>query len=145
MRKHHLIVAACAFLMCAITVFFGIKIHNANENFLITELNEIDKLYYSSKESVPALSLMAVVVILPFLLVQIALSVYIHFKNSHSKVRNINIGLLFTMLIILTFTVLTMMNKTFFDFSQWGFIWICLGLIIIAFSGLSFIYRRKEK
>jgi hypothetical protein len=145
MRKHHLIVAACAFLMCAITVFFGIKIHNANENFLITELNEIDKLYYSAKESVPALSLMAVVIILPFLLVQIALSVYIHFKNKHPKVRNINLGLMTAMFIIMVFTILTMMNKSFFDFSQWGFIWICLGLIIIAFSGLSFIYRRREK
>lgn len=145
MRKHHLIVAACAFLMCAITVYFGIKIHNANENFLITELNEIDKLYYSSKESVPALSLMAVVIILPFLLTQLALSIFIHFKNTHPKVRNINFGLLTTQTIILIFTILTMINKEFFDFSQWGFIWICLGLIIIAGSGLSFIYRRNEK
>jgi hypothetical protein len=145
MRKHHLIIMALAFLTCLVSIFFGIKIFNANENYLITELNEVDKLYYSDVADVPALSYYAAMITLPFLLGMLIFEIVIFKKAAMKKVKNIAVSLMIALLIILVVDVLTLSNSVFFDFSQWGFVWICLGLLVLAGNGISFVMRTGEK
>ncbi|MFT4600680.1 MAG: Ca2+/Na+ antiporter [Arenicella sp.] len=145
MRKHHLIVAAIAFLVCLISITFGIKIFNANANHLITELNELDKVYYSDVKAVPQLSWMAAVGTLPFLLAIMVFEVFILFKVKNKRTKNVNRGILFLVITVLVFDVLILMNPVYYDFSKWGFIWICSGLLMVMGSAISYIQRRNEK
>ena len=144
-RKHHFIVAGIAFLICLISIYFGIKIFNANENHLITELNELDKVYYSDIKMVPDLSRLAAMIILPFVVIITIFVIIIIVKVPNIRTKNINFGILFMMLVLIVFSILTILNPFFYDFSKWGLIWICLGLLTIVGSAVSFIQRRGEK
>lgn len=137
MGKRHLIIVAIGFLMCAISVYYGSRIYNANENFLVTELNEFDKIYHDDVEMVPKITLQAAIVTLPLVLAMIILQVISTFKSKKRQVKNIGYGLLLAGAIILTIEVMTLMNPTSYDFSRWGFVWICMGILFIAGNLLS--------
>ena len=144
MRKLHLFAAAASFLLCMISIYFGIRIFNANDNHLITELNNFDKLYYDPIERVPALSHAAAIITLPFLIIILVLDVICLLKTEAKKAKNLIIGLITTCALITIFDVIMLSSKGGMDFSKWGFIWICLGLILVAGNGLAYILRRKE-
>lgn len=145
MRKHHLVIAACTFLLCLISVYYGIRIYNANENHLLTELNEFDKLIYDDISDVPYLSFSAAMITLPILLIIFVFELIILFKVNQRKVKNITFGLMLFTLIILAFDLMILNQPDYFDFSKWGFIWICLGLIILAGNIFSYALRRNEQ
>lgn len=142
MHKRHLIIAALSFLMCVISIYFGIRIYNANENILLTNLNELDNIYYDDVENVPKLSFLAALLTLPFLLAIGTLEIICIVKSSKRQVKNIAYGLVVVVIIVLTVDIITLTDPVGFDFSKWGFVWICLGLILIAGNLLSYaIYR----
>jgi hypothetical protein len=142
MYKKHLAVALMAFLICSISIYFGVRIYNANENIHLTELNAFDKIYYDHVSLVPALSMMASLITLPFLLGIVILQVIIIIKAKKKSIKNIAIGLLIAATLILCIDGLTLYDPEYFDFSKWGFVWICLGLIIVAGSLLSYAIHK---
>lgn len=144
MRKHHLVIAGAAFLMCLMSMYYGIRIFNANQNHLITELNELDKIIYDNIRKVPMLSFSAAMFTLPVILIIIVFELIVFFKVINKKAKNLCIGMLVTVGIILIFDILILTNPVAFDFSKWGFIWICLGLILVAGNILSYILRKGE-
>lgn len=132
--------------MCVISIYFGIRIYNANENIHLTELNEFDKVYYDDITLVPTITFLAAVITLPFILAIMVLQIIAVYKSTERVVKNIAIGLTGVGLIILVVDMLTISNPEGFDFSQWGFVWICMGLFIIAGNLLSFaIYRFRRE
>lgn len=145
MRKHHLVIAGAAFLMCLMSMYYGIRIFNANENHLITELNELDKIIYDNIQKVPMLSFSAALFTLPMIVIIAIFEMIVLFKVVNKKAKNLGLGMLITVGIILIFDILILMKPAIFDFSKWGFIWICLGLILIAGNVLSYVLRKGEK
>lgn len=145
MRKLHLFAAAASFLLCLISIYFGIRIFNANDNFLITELNNFDKVYYDSIERVPALSYGAAIVTAPFLVGILVLNLICLFKVQSKKAKNLILGLVSAVSIIIVFDIIAIFSRGAMDFSKWGYIWICLGLVLVTGSGLAYILRRKEE
>ncbi|MCB9223784.1 MAG: hypothetical protein H6582_06350 [Crocinitomicaceae bacterium] len=145
MKKYHMIVAALAFLVCLLSAYFGVRIHNANENFLLTDLNEFDKIYHDDISLVPALNRLAAVVTLPFLLGITILEILIIRSANVKQVKNIAYGLTLTVFIILTVDLLTIFHPDYFDFSMWGFVWVCLGLFLLVGNALSYFLVRFGK
>lgn len=143
MRKYHLGIAAIAFLMCLISVFFGVSIYNANENFLIEHLNTADQIYYFDIEQVPGLSHRAAIFTFPLILGITGLSIFLLAKKPERKVKNLLFGTLLAVMIIMSVAIGTIINPVYFDFSQWGFIWVCLGLFISASNVLAFLASKK--
>lgn len=142
MHKKHIAIAGLAFIMCIISMYFGLRIYNANENIHLTELNELDQKYYDNIERVPALSFLAACFTLPLAMAILILELIAIWKSNKRQVKNIAIGLLAVISIILVVDILTIFNPVAFDFSKWGFVWICLGLVIVAGNMLSFaIYK----
>lgn len=145
MHKRHLALFALAFLMCCISIYFGVRIYNANENIHLTELNEIDHIVHDDVELVPALNRLAAIITLPLILSIIVLEIVVIIKTVRKVVKNVAIGLLFPISAILVVDVLTLSHPHEFDFSKWGFVWICLGLFIIAGNLLSFAIYRLDR
>lgn len=131
MKKKNLIVAAIAFIMCLIAVYFGASIYNANENALIEHLNEKDQLNYYNVEAVPTLSKIAAIITLPFIVAILVFQIIITLKSQIRPVKNIARGILIAMLLLICLDAATISNSVFFDFSKWGFFWIAFGLITV--------------
>ena len=129
--KKNLIVACVAFLMCLVSVYFGMSIYNASHYGPIQHLNEADKIFYYDEKFVPALTIRAAIVTSPFILTIIILSTIIVFQSNRRQVKNLAKGSLAAALIISVFDILTIANPIAYDFSKWGFAWIMLGMIII--------------
>lgn len=142
MKKYNLIIAALAFLVCALSAYFGVRVHNANENFLITDLNEFDKIYHDNIEMVPALNWRAATITLPFLLAIMVLEILVIRTAIVRQTKNIAIGLMIAVGIILVIDILTISAPKQFDFSKWGFVWICLGLFLLAGNALSYFITK---
>lgn len=137
MRSKNGLAAAIGFLMVLISVFFGVSIHNAKTNDPISYLNEMDHIHYYDAELIPELNFSAAAITLPFLLILLFLQIYISVKAVVKPVRNIGIGLLVAVLIIILFDLLVFSNPVYFDFSKWGYIWITLGILIISGNAFS--------
>jgi hypothetical protein len=142
MKKYNLIVAALAFLLCALAAYFGTRVHNANENFLLTELNEFDKIYYDDITLVPKLNRLAAIVTAPLILGILFLEVMVIRTAMVRQSKNIAIGLFIATAIIAVFDVLTLLSPEDYDFSHFGFIWICLGLFLLVGNVLSYFITR---
>jgi hypothetical protein len=142
MKKYNLIVAALAFLICALAAYFGTRVHNANENFLLTELNEFDKIYYDDITLVPKLNRLAAIVTAPLILGILFLEVMVIRTATVRQSKNIAIGLFIATAIIAVFDVLTLLSPEDYDFSHFGFIWICLGLFLLVGNVLSYFITR---
>lgn len=146
MHKKHLVLAGLAFLLCALSAYFGVRIYNANENFLLTELNVFDKIYHDDIKLVPQLSFMAALFTAPFIFAIFIIELWILKKTVHQKAKNIAIGLTVAIFVVMIFDLITLFNPRAFDFSKWGFVWICLGIIIMGGNLLSFaIYKFREQ
>jgi len=131
MKKKNLIVAIIAFVLCLISVYFGASIYNANENALVGHLNERDHLNYYDVNAVPALSRIAAIITLPFIVAIFLLEIFIALKSQIRPVKNIARGIIIAMGLLLCIDIATLTNSGYFDFSQWGFFWITFGLITV--------------
>ena len=132
-----------AVIICLISVYFGMSIANANNNFLIEHLNVADKIDYYPKKVVPALTFRAAIVTSPFLLAIIVLTIVTIRQTQKRKVRNLLIGGLVAVGIIAVVDVLTLVNPVQFEFSQWGYVWVTMGLIIIWANFLSALIKEN--
>ena len=130
MKRLNLIIAAVAFLLCLISIFYGVSIHNANANFPIQHLNEMDNIHYYDVKEVPFLTFKAAVVTFPFILAILIMQFIVVRKARIRQVKNIGVGLFLGMLMLIGFDVLIFFNPGAFEFSKWGFIW---GNVISSF------------
>ena len=137
MRREHIFAASFAFLMVIVAVYFGASIHNAYTNQHITYLNEMDNIQYFNVDVIPELNARAAAYTLPFIIFIILLEAYIIWKTKVRVARNIAIGLLVAVLIISSLDMLTLTDPTSYDFSKWGYVWITLGLFLIAGNVIS--------
>lgn len=137
MRKFYATCSGLAFLMLLISVYFGSNIYRANENRYITHLNEMDRISYYGIEQVPQLSYNAALFTFPLILGIIFMEILILSKKPNLKTRNIAIGCLCAIGIIFVVDLLTLANPENYDFSNWGYLWITLGLIVLAGNTLS--------
>jgi hypothetical protein len=143
MRLFYAIGSGLSFLVVLISVYFGSNIYRANENRFITHLNEMDRISYFGLDQVPQLSYNAALFTLPLLLFILVVEIIILFKKPNIRARNIAIGALVAICIIMVFSVLTLRNPVGYDFSHWGYIWITLGLVVFAGNVLS-IFLKPE-
>lgn len=144
MRKYHLIVIGIAFLMNATALYFGVRIYNANANHLITELNALDNIYTDDIQRVPLLSYQAALWTLPMLIAMLAFELVIVRGVRHQQVKNIALGLTLAVLVIFVIDICMLNQPEGYDFSQWGMIWIGMGLFLMVGNGLSFILGGNE-
>jgi len=131
MKKKNLIVAIIAFVFCLIAVYFGASIYNANENALVEHLNERDHLNYYDVDAVPALSRIAAIITLPFIVAIFLLELFIALKSQVRPVKNVARAITIAMGLLLCIDIATITNSASFDFSHWGFFWITFGLITV--------------
>lgn len=144
-KKYHLYIAALAFLMCIISAYFGIRVYDANQNHLITHLNEFDKIYHDDVKNVPAISRMAAMFTFVFLLAILIFQFLAFRKSTIKQVRNLCIGMLTGGLLLLIIDIMVFADPVAFDFSKWGYAWVFMGLVFIAGNILSYaIYRFKK-
>jgi hypothetical protein len=141
MRPKNIICAALGFLMTLIAAFFGASIHNSKTNVHISHLNELDHINYFDPDLIPQLNAQAAIFTLPFVIGLIVFEIWIALKSDIKQVRNIAIGLSVAAVIILTIAILTLINPFYFDFSQWGYVWITMGIFIVAGNALSAFIR----
>lgn len=137
MRLNNILCAALGFLMILIAAFFGASIHNSKTNELISHLNEMDRIYYYDPAVIPKLNFQAALFTMPLVVALLVFEFIIVRKAKVRQVKNIAIGLLVAASIILALAILTLSNPAKFDFSQWGYVWIAMGVFIVAGNALS--------
>lgn len=137
MRGRNILSAALAFLMILISVFFGASIHNAGENIHITHLNEMDNIHYFDAELIPKLNFQAAMYTLPLIATILVVQGLIAMGSKVRQVRNIAIGLFIAALIVITFDILTLWDPEAYNFNRWGYVWITMGVFIVAGNGIS--------
>ena len=143
MKVPHLVSAGLSFLMILIAVFFGSNIYRANENRFITHLNEMDRISYYGIADIPALTQKAVVFTFPLILTIFILTTYILIKKPFRIVRNIAFGNMVISTIIIVLSLLVFNDPITFDFSLWGYVWITMGIILIAGNILSVFIKKS--
>lgn len=141
MRPKNIIGAVLGFLMTLIAAFFGASIHNSKTNVHISHLNELDHIHYFDPDLIPQLNAQAAIFTLPFVIGLLVLEIWIASKAKVKQVKNIAIGLSIAATIILTIAILTLIDPVSFDFSQWGYVWITMGIFIVSGNALSAFIR----
>lgn len=138
-----MLIAGMALILCLVSVFFGMSIFNANNNEHIQHLNVADRIHYYDANLVPTLTYRAALSTIPFILGILITSVLVLRTTLVKKVKNLALGSLAAILVVIIFDVLTILNPYFFDFSKWGFVWITMGMIIIAANVLSIFINER--
>lgn len=134
-----------SFLMCLIAVYFGASIHNANANFHIDYLNEMDNLHYYDVSVVPKLTKLATIITLPFILSVLLLELYVVKNSSVRQVKNIARGLSLGWVILLGFDILIMLRPVDYEFGKWGYCWMTIGILTVGGNIISaFIIGNKK-
>jgi len=144
MRKQNGLCAAIGFLLLLVSLYFGASVHNANTNSLITYLNEADHIYHYDKALVPKLNYQAALFTFPLILMIFVVEVIIAIKSKMRQVKNIGIGLSIASLIIAIVAVLILLNPTAYDFSLWGYVWITMGIFIVAGNIISIFLKGNQ-
>jgi hypothetical protein len=142
-RKIFVVIAGLAFLMCLISMYFGVSIFNSNDNIHVEHLNDMDRFSYYDAEMVPGLTRLAAIVTMPFLLAIIVLEIYVAMKTKIAPVKRIALSLTGIALTVLIIAGMTLASPLNFDFSHWGFVWIFAGLFTIAGNGVSVFLKPK--
>lgn len=145
MKKLNLFSAAGAFLLALIAVYFGASIVNANQNFPIEHLNELDNLHYYDVEEVPFLTFKAAMVCGPFLLVLLVLQLIILRKSQARKAKNIALALSIVLAAVLIFDLVIFFNPHDFIFSKWGFVIVFVCFFNIVGNMISVFIKGNSK
>ncbi len=138
MKKQHLLSIALAFITILISLFFGMSIQNAQDNFLTQHLNLEDGINYFDVNEVPKLSFTAGAITLILILSLLILELYIFKKSTIRKVKRLAIGAILFLIIVTVFALLTLNNPHYFNFKTFGMIWVifCLNVIFINIVSL---------
>ena len=132
MKQTHFAIAGAIFLMCILSVYFGVSVYNAQEYFLIDHLNDMDRLNYFDQEDVPRLNFMAATMTVPLVFLAILGEIRIIWKTQIKKRKNIAFATLACALVIFIFCLLTFSNPVKWNFNPWGFVWVAMGFFIIV-------------
>jgi uncharacterized membrane protein len=144
MRRLHLVTAALAFILCLISAYYGAAIYNANNNYHIQHLNQLDNISYYSIEDVPFLTFKAAFLTVPFIVIILVLETIVALRSKIRQVKNISRGLVVAMLITLGCALLMLKYPREYDFSQWGYVWIIMGFLTVAGNMISVFIRPRN-
>jgi len=142
MRNYHIYIICLSIITLFISLYFGASIHNAQDNSLITHLNEQDGINYESVDKVPLLTKKAALLTTFFLILSLALEVFVLFKTPYKKSKNIALALIVPHLIILFYAFLLMSSPLEHNFGSYGMIWVTLSLTIV-FGNVISIFVKK--
>lgn len=145
MRPKHLTVAIISFLIILIAAYFGASIHNSKTNDLIDYLNQMDNINYYDVDLIPALNFRGAMITLPLLLIVLVIEIIIVRQAANRIVKNIAIGEIFAVLIIIVIAILTLVYPKEFDMSNWGYVWITMGVVLFAGNILSAFINSPTK
>ncbi len=144
MRSKNLICAILGFLTLLLAAYFGASIYNAQATHLINHLEEIENVQHYAVNLVPFLNYQAAVFTLPFLLIIFFLEIYIRLKSKIKQVKNIALGLIFALSGVIIIAILTLSNPTQYDFSQWGYVWLTISILVIAGNLISVFIKGNK-
>jgi hypothetical protein len=144
MRSKNLICAILGFLTLLIAAYFGASIYNAQATHLVDHLEEIENNRRYSVELVPFLNYQAAVFTLPFLLIIFFLEIYIRVKSKIRQVKNIALGLTIALSGVIIVAILTLSNPTQYDFSQWGYVWLTISILVVAGNLISVFVKGNK-
>jgi hypothetical protein len=144
MRSKNLICAILGFLTLLIAAYFGASIYNAQATHLVDHLEEIENNRHYSVELVPFLIYHAAVFTLPFLLIIFFLEIYIRVKSKIRQVKNIALGLTIALSGVIIVAILTLSNPTQYDFSQWGYVWLTISILVVAGNLISVFVKGNK-
>ncbi len=142
MKKLHLILIGIAFIAIVVSLFFGMSIQNAQDNFLIDHLNIEEGIHYFDVNEVPKLSFTAAIISLFFLLSLLGLEFYILKKSPFIKIKQLAIGAIIFIAFILIFAFLTIFNPHYFNFKLYGMIWVIFYLNVIFINLVSLFVKK---
>ncbi len=142
MKNLHFGILLTSLITILVSLYFGITIQNAQDNFLIEHLNVSDGIVYSQVDEVPTLGFKAAIITLVFLIVGFSLQSYIYLKTPFKKVKNLAIGAIICFLIIFIFCFLTISFPHDYNFKNYGMIWVLLSLTTIFINGVSIFVKK---
>lgn len=142
MKNAHIVIIALAFITVLVSLYYGVSIQNAQDNFLITDLYLNEGVTYFDVDYVPTLSYKAAIVTLMFLTVGFCLQAFVFYKTPFKRVKKLAIVGLLCYLIIFVFDFLTICNPHFFNFKTFGMIWVTLSLTTIFINFISAFIRK---
>ena len=142
MKNAHLAILAISFVTVLVSLYYGVSIQNAQDNFLITDLYLNEGITYYDVDYVPTLSFKAAIVTLLFLTIGLGFQLFVFFKTPFKRVKNLAIGALVCYGIILIFDFLTISDPHFYNFKTYGMIWVTLSLTTIFINIVSVLIRK---
>ena len=142
-NKKNLFIAMTSLVLCVISIYFGMSVFNASHNEHVQHLNEADKIFYYDKEMIPSLNFRAAIFTIPFILGILILSLLVYRATNVRQPKNLALGSIVAIVVVIIFDVIVLSNPYWFDFSKWGFVWVTMGAIIIWANVLSIFIREK--
>jgi CDP-diglyceride synthetase len=114
-----------------ISLYFGISIQNAQDNFLVEHLYQNEGVDNYALDYIPTLSFKAALLTLVFLGVAFVLQIIIYSKSPFKRVKNLSLLAIFFFIIIFIFDILTLNYPHDYNFKDYGMIWVILSLSIV--------------
>jgi hypothetical protein len=142
MKNQHLALIGISLITIIVSLFFGMSIQNAQDNFLINHLNLEDGINYFDVNEVPKLSFTASAITLIFIFALLGLEFYIIKKSALKKIKSLAIGAIIFLFIILIFDLLTLNNPHYFNFKHFGLIWVILCLNVVFINVVSIFVKK---
>ena len=142
MKNAHIGIMFVCFVTILVSLYYGVTIQNAQDNFLIEHLNIDEGQNYAALEEIPTLNFKAALVTLFFLSIGFGVQIYVYLKTPYSVVKKLAIGAFVCFISIFIFDFLTLSNPIDYNFKHYGMIWVLLSLSIVFINGVS-IFMRK--
>ena len=142
MKNGHLTIIALSFLVILISLYYGMSIQNAQDNFLVEHLYLDEGVENFDLDYIPTLGFKAALITLIFLVIGFGVQVYILIKTPFKKIKNLAIGALICFIIIFIFDFLTISFPHDYNFKNYGMIWVLLSLSTIFINGISLFVKK---
>jgi len=142
MKNAHIGIMFVCFVSILISLYYGITIQNAQDNFLIEHLNTNDGQTYAGIDEVPTLGYKAAIITLFFLSIGFITQIFVLIKTPFNVVKKLAIGAIICFLIIFIFDFLTISYPYDYNFKHYGMIWVLLSLSVVFINGVSIFIRK---
>lgn len=142
MKNAHLGIMGLSFLTILISLYYGMSIQNAQDNYLVEHLYLNEGVEHFDLDYIPTLGFKAALVTLVFLVLGFGIQVFILIRTPFKKVKNLAIGALICFIIIFIFDFLTLSYPHDYNFKNYGMIWVLLSLSTIFINGVSLFVKK---
>jgi hypothetical protein len=142
MKNGHLTIIALSFLTILISLYYGMSIQNAQDNFLVEHLYLNEGVENFDLDYIPTLGYKAAIITLFFLIIGFTIQFFIFLKTPFKNVKKLAIGALICFIIIFIFDFLTIYFPHDYNFKNYGMIWILLSLTTIFINGVSLFVKK---